>query len=160
MVRRHPNLNCTVVTVLIQILLRSSTNANASSCVFLAHHRFNCIGRVHRARDVDSHRGALARARRVATIRGERSRRRASRRGCERCGARWGGWIKTLRSQIDARLGSVALSARRDAGANAGRRRWRGTPTSVRRLNAAAVNATEVLVREKNTSPSETRKTT
>ena len=35
---------------------------------------FNRIGRVHRTRDVDSHRVTLARARRLATIRSERSR--------------------------------------------------------------------------------------
>ena len=75
--------------------------------------------------------------------------RRTSRRGCERCGARWKSWIKTYRSQIDARLGGGTLEratrrrCERDAADGQG-----GTLTSLRRLNAAALNAAEALVRE------------
>ena len=53
--------------------------------------------------------------------------------------------MKTLRSQIDARLGSVALerATRRRCERGTPPMAKGGTPTSVRRLNAAALNAAE-----------------
>lgn len=58
--------------------------------------------------------------------------------------------MKTLRSQIDARLGSVALerATRRRCERGTPPMAKGGTPTSVRRLNAAALNAAEALARE------------